>query len=127
MNGLRCQRRVIVVLTVLYALSMAMLGLSHAGRAEVSERVDLAAYSLPDGSMPALCLNGGDAPGSDRLSGGHCAACQLAAAPGLPGPGQVSIACPLCSTRVVLFVARAVPPTIVTLRDSRPRGPPSIG
>lgn len=83
------------------------------------------AFVLPDGSRPSIC--GTDAPaGSDHAAAGSiCAACLLAAAPGLPPPAD-GVALP--------DPGRPrwdpPPPTTAavgrTMPRAQPRGPPGV-
>lgn len=82
------QTRPICGFAALYALAMIVLGFAHQPLAVRSGAgVELAAYTLPDGSLPPLCgHDGGDAP-AQRVAAHICDACALAAAPGLvPAP-----------------------------------------
>lgn len=68
----------------LYALAIVLLGFAHQPiRANADIRADLAAYALPDGSLPPICGDVG-APGPGQGAAvAHCDACALSAAPGL--------------------------------------------
>lgn len=69
-----------------YALAIASLGIGHQTRANAAPSLDLAAYVLPDGSLPDVCA--GDGQSSDQhgipqgASKGLCDACLLTSAPG---------------------------------------------
>ena len=69
----------------LYLFAGLVVGAGHRPLAIVSD--PLAAYVLPDGSRPVLCLTDklsppGETDGSIQVE--HCDACRLASAPGLP-------------------------------------------
>lgn len=78
-------------LCVLCALAFLMLGFAHkppvadAGQIPASE---IAAYILPDGTLPVLCLpsQDGKAKHHGHETGSVCEACRLAAATILPAP-----------------------------------------
>jgi hypothetical protein len=80
-------------ITALYVLAMVFVGLAHRPAAHASASIDLAAYTLPDGTVPDLCLNGaGDIPGSgNSVTPGLCDACRLSVAPGLGAIEQCQI------------------------------------
>jgi hypothetical protein len=83
MLGIFRQRGLRLWVIALYALSMAVVGFAHRGTpASPSSGVDLAAYALPDGTLPTLCQDGetGKAP---SVVSAACDACLLTAAPGL--------------------------------------------
>jgi hypothetical protein len=85
MAKMRTFRTFRIWVAALYALSMAMLGFAHAMPARLSSAAgaDLAAYVLPDGSVPSLCISG-ENPGKQMAAGQVCDACLLTASPGLP-------------------------------------------
>jgi hypothetical protein len=85
MERLRELRTVRILITALYALSMAVLGFAHisAPSAFSAERLDLSSYALPDGSLPEVCLSGQGSK-APHLAGPECDACLLTASPGLP-------------------------------------------
>jgi hypothetical protein len=49
--------------------------------------LELAAFALPDGSLPQLCLAYDDAEGGGGLAPPHCFACRLVLAPASAGVG----------------------------------------
>lgn len=84
------------VVLALYALAMVTLGFAHkmpvTGFAD-DVRLELAALTLPDGSVPDLCLTG-DASGQDTAHAGVCDACLLTAAPGLGAVASMDLPLP---------------------------------
>ncbi|WP_371348116.1 hypothetical protein [Ancylobacter sp. IITR112] len=50
--------------------------------------IDLSQYTLPDGTLPDLCLSPTDADGASHAPAHHpgCDACRLQGAPAVPGP-----------------------------------------
>lgn len=96
-----------------YALATLTLGFAHKPVA-VSNRApdfDLAAYQLPDGTLPDLCLgqDGGSPAGKGAV---HCDACVLTVAAGLTPPGGSVLRTP--DSRVVSPALPDIPS-----RDSR--------
>ena len=75
-----------VLVIALYALTLALLGFAHQTSAIAAPVLELAAYALPDGSLPDVCA--GDGQSSDQhgipqgASKGLCDACLLTSAPG---------------------------------------------
>lgn len=111
-------------LAALYALALVLLGFAHRPPPAASDfRVDLAAYAMPDGSLPTLCGGAGDAGSGQSTASVHCEACALSAAPGLAGAPQVFVVAP--TVRTVALHARDpgqyVPPT---RHAPSSRGPP---
>jgi hypothetical protein len=81
--------RLRAAVAALYAVTMLLLGAAHAPVAGTVAKpvVDLAAFLLPDGSLPDLCIvadGGSGDPASNHLPASLCDACLLTGAPGLP-------------------------------------------
>lgn len=75
--------------------AIATLGFAHQRAADAAPpAIDLAAYSLPDGTLPSICSVGSDegsgdeGPRASRL----CVLCLLIGAPGLPPPAETAMA-----------------------------------
>ncbi len=86
------QSRANLWVVALYALTMATLGFAHKPVAPVAgahSAIEMAAYALPDGTLPDLCLTGHDQDGRQGAAAGHCDACALSHAPGLVPPTQI--------------------------------------
>ena len=125
MSGLR-QGRLRMVVVGLYAMAMLLLGFAphQLGPARAADPF-LAAYTLPDGSVPDLCLTS-TGEEEDHLGGGTCDACRLTAAPGLAA-APVGMALPIdvvLVSRVDSAVVLAV--TTAVYGRAHPRGPPAI-
>lgn len=76
---------------VLCVVTLVFIGLAHRAPAVATSSLsasEIAAFTLPDGSWPALCLPGDGKASDDKgqLAGGGCEACRLAAAMLLPQP-----------------------------------------
>ena len=82
MTWVRNQRVIRLWLVAFYALSMALVGFTHAAPPSAA-KIDLAAYVLPDGSLPTICLNTGDTGGTPQMGSTPCDACLLISASGL--------------------------------------------
>lgn len=124
MRTARLQKSRLIV-AILYGLVMALLPLAHQG-AELSRpgSIELAAYALPDGSLPLLCKAAGTS--SDRAADkSACPACTLLSLAGLLVPSQK------CTTGEVVASAAELPcpdhraPVTGAHNSARPRAPPS--
>jgi hypothetical protein len=108
---------------ILCVMTLVMVGFAHKPLAEAPLALQFAAYVLPDGSLPTLCLN--EDPSKPAKMGDHgCDACRLAAAVLVPVPPQIgalaisySYAAPFVGRRTYLS-QRLYPPS------SGPRAPP---
>ncbi|MFN8721312.1 MAG: hypothetical protein ACK5YI_10815 [Rhodospirillales bacterium] len=83
--------RLRAAVATLYAVAMLLLGVAHAPVAGTVAKplVDLAAFLLPDGSLPDLCVvadGGSDDPAPYHAAAALCDVCLLSGAPGLPPP-----------------------------------------
>ena len=89
--AIRADRGLVVAAALLVALLSALVGFSHRS---LDLRPALAAFALPDGSAPLICLTG-ETPqtGGDPAGGLLCDACTLAAAPGLLSRPPEAAAC----------------------------------
>ena len=87
---------------------------------------DLAAYVLPDGSLPVLCLDDYDGDGKPDGISGHCEFCRIAASVDLPAPPQIADRGGLGTVFAVLAPGEDhIPPSGVP-PSAPPRGPPSF-
>lgn len=114
------------IVLALYALAMIGLGFAHQAPVvplDADARAELAAFALPDGSTPDLCLTG-DESGGGAAHAGVCDACLLTSAPGLGAVAAPVLPVPVdrvpatVATLVSAFVPASVPP-------SQSRGPPA--
>ncbi len=83
MRSMRFRHRTTLPLVVFYGLAMLLMPLAHRP-VGAPNRPDLAAFALPDGTVPVLCTT---LPGKADQPAGHskvvCEACLLITAPGL--------------------------------------------
>ncbi|MDP2731991.1 MAG: hypothetical protein Q8O63_02600 [Hoeflea sp.] len=114
---------------MLCALSLLLVAFAHKplaldDAASVISSAELAAFVLPDGTLPDLCLTGEDDP--RHAAATHCEACRIAASVDLPSPlgGYVITRWFAAAELAVLHDAR---PAYPALRPgASPRGPPSF-
>lgn len=72
---------------IVCAIALMMLSFAHKPPPSVPAELQFAAYILPDGKLPTLCINDlGSEKGKDKLADKGCDACRLAAAVLLPEP-----------------------------------------
>ncbi len=115
-----------VWLVALFALSATLTGFSHR-HAHAIAKLDLSAYTLPDGTVPVVCFGMGD--GSDDALPGEftrCEACLALSGANLPPPCPVVQAVDfgdgILLTPIEQTAAQARLPVRATSRD-----PPEAG
>lgn len=83
------QSRASYGIAALYALAMVLLGFAHRPiPLQTIEPVSLAAYALPDGTLPDICQHD-PSTGQHDARDGRCDACALSHAPGLLAPAAI--------------------------------------
>lgn len=115
-----------VAAAALFVLAQLTLGLAHRPIASPSlppsaARVDLAAYALPDGTVPDICLNGGDE--GTVLKSRPCDACVLTSAPGLAAAPEPALV-PPDGRRIAHLAMRSEPRDSEKARGAQARAPP---
>lgn len=124
MLGTLRQSRASFWIVALYALAVATLGLAHKPVVvSAPTAVELAAYALPDGTLPDLCLTG-HAGSTEQALNSHCEACALSHAPGLAFAAQVCILA-AASTKIAFAIDPAGQFSPSPQRGPAPRGPPA--
>jgi len=119
-----CRANVWIV--ALYALAIATLGFVHkpvAPAASAPSAIEMAAYALPDGTLPDLCLTGHDQQGPQSAAAGHCDACALSHAPGLVPPAQIALPAQV-SPRIAAWIDPSGQFAPALQRGPTSRGPP---
>jgi len=122
MLGTLRHSRIGFVVIALYALAMATLAGAH--QPAVAGAAELAAYALPDGTLPTICGHD-DAQAPAKAATGHCEACALASAPGMVPPQAASFVAPGVLRRVAWIDphGQLLPST---QRAPASRGPPAL-
>ena len=110
----------------LYLFAGLVVGAGHRTLAIASD--PLAAYVLPDGSRPVLCLTEkllapGETDGSIQVE--HCDACSLASAPGLPPIDASHLRIERDGLSLKFAVPNDAPIPSLQSRSHCIRGPPS--
>ncbi len=112
---------------MLCVVALVLLGLAHRPAVSPAPQFstqEIAALTLPDGTVPELCLPSEDGKGKIHAAASDCEACRISAAALLPVPADaVGIRMPLASAIILPQPAEAhyrqlFPP------DSHPRAPP---
>lgn len=114
---------------ILCAIALLCVGFAHKTPVSVTAipTAELAAYTLPDGSLPVLCLpeDGGHGKGGGHDFGNGCEACRITASTVLPLPSD-TIGRPVVAGEIIelplrreAFYRQLFPP------NTSPRGPPS--
>lgn len=113
-----------LALRLLCAVLLVALGFAH--RPASAMPGDIAAYALPDGSFPTICIpeNGDSKTGKDM--GQRCEACRVAGAVALPSPPcEGADVAPIIERAAFVFTPERFhrlnfPP------NAPPRGPPAL-
>ncbi len=116
-----------LLLRIMCAIAFVCIGFAHKLPVQASQiTADLAQYTLPDGTLPVLCLPTDDGHSkTDHGLGSGCEACRLTATSLVPTPTDIH-GSPILRELVFEVVA----PSESTYRqlfppNSSPRGPPS--
>ena len=116
-----------VVVRALCVLALLAVGFSHRAPAFASLALstsEIAALTLPDGTVPELCLPGEMDDGKSQAGFTHCEACLISASVLLPTPADITgkrLAAAvdvLLPPRVEAFYRQLFPP------NAAPRAPP---
>lgn len=114
------------LLHIMCAVALMMIGFAHKPVPSLLPEVQFAAYLLPDGKLPSLCVTDtGDEPGKNLPHHSGCDACRLSGAILLSEPPTVTLlVAELAAAAAVLeryfhLHPRLHPPS------SGPRAPPS--
>lgn len=121
---------VAIWLRILCAVALVCIGFAHripmANAAPSAQ--ELAAYSLPDGSLPVLCITQDDSSSGKQstISDKSCDACRLNASTDLPTPAVLDIPSlkpmrqAILPVRFEAFTRQLFPP------NAAPRAPPAV-
>ncbi len=123
---LACMRQIRLrpIVAVLYAVAALTLGLAHKPLVASSDsRVELAAFALPDGSLPDICGSGQGNEPAHGHSSATCDACLVSHAPGLVLAAPPILGAPrlIATVEPVLLVE---PVIAAPTRAPNSRGPP---
>lgn len=81
-------RELRLIFAALYAVALILVAYAHKPisldlSTGTVPQAELAAYALPDGSVPVICLNGSSSGDGPTVGGAFCDACLITAAAGL--------------------------------------------
>lgn len=119
------------VVRILCVIALVSVGFAHqvpAATGEGGGPTDYAAYALPDGSLPTICVTITDDSGKashDHADNHGCEACRISATAMLPSPADMSGApvgyavAEAPPLQAMVFHHRPLPP------NTGPRAPPS--
>lgn len=119
----RTRPRHLIALRILCVMALVFAAFAHT--APLSAQSGDVAYALPDGTVPALCLNGGSQH-PQKAAKDHCEFCRIAGSVATPTPPDT------CLAEVALDSAAPPQPSAVRLarpayfRSAPPTGPPSL-
>ncbi|GEO85865.1 MULTISPECIES: hypothetical protein [Alphaproteobacteria] len=115
------------VTRTLCVIALIAVGLSHRppafGPPNLSP-AEIAALTLPDGSLPELCLGGEGEDGKNHSGTSHCDACLISSSVLTPTPVDVA------GVRLAIVVAALLPPRFEAFHrhvfppNAAPRAPP---
>jgi hypothetical protein len=115
---------------IVCALALLMVAFAHkplgvSDRLAAYAGVDVAQYILPDGTLPDLCLSGGD-HGGHHAKSNDCEACRIASSADLPLPvSGISFNCALAAHEPAFPQGVAFAPAALRPGAS-PRAPPAL-
>ena len=106
-------------------LSLLLVSFVHSPAVSIADdAVDLAAYALPDGTLPVLCLTGGTDDGKGQVDGKSCEFCRLASSIVLADAPTDFLSCPLSAELPFSPPSSDGFVRQVFSANSPPRGPP---
>lgn len=123
MNVLRSPRMNALAAVVFLLAAVVNSHAFRLGAPQQAGPVDLAQYTLPDGTVPGFCLTPEDdgTPGNGSI---HCGFCRLIAMPGLPGGPADTVGAPAFAVPVAYGAPSCGPRGQRTLHRAHARGPP---
>lgn len=113
---------------MLCVVALVLLGLAHRPAVSPGPQLspqEIAALTLPDGTLPELCLPSDEGTGKSHVASSDCEACRISAAVLLPAPADA------VGSRMPLIAAVTLPqPAEAHVRQlfppsSHPRAPPA--
>ncbi len=115
--------RFVTLVRITCALALLLVAFAHRPVAFAAVPFDVSAYTLPDGTIPDLCVPGNSGSGEVHPTG--CEFCRLAVAIILPEPSPEFWRVLAAGERIApLASAPAIPPLAAFLHPVR--GPPTI-
>lgn len=75
-----------IVLRLLCAVLLVALGFAHRPAAAPAMPMDISAYTLPDGTVPTICIPDEGTGKTGKEIGQRCEACRISSAAAVPTP-----------------------------------------
>ena len=114
-----------LLVAALYAVAMLSVAFAHkVERRAANDTIDLAAYALPDGTLPIICGDQNGPPIHGESGNTFCDACRLCSAPGLDVPVAITFAPALGFIDSYFRPASNRSRRVITIDAPQPRGPP---
>ena len=86
--------------------------------------VDLGGYVAPDGSIPVLCIAGGNTQGPVKINKGQCDFCRNVSVAALPEPSGLFESCTISAVTRIAFAPQDETFWQTVYKNASPRGPP---
>ena len=115
-----------IALRLFCAALLIALGFAHRPMTASAMPMDMAAYMLPDGTIPTLCLPEHADSKSDKDMAPRCEACRISSAAVLPMPSCEASAITLATERVAFVAAPERFHRLAFPPNAPPRGPPAL-
>jgi hypothetical protein len=120
---LKQRKTIAAIVRLMSVIALVMVGFAHKPVVAQPLKLQFAAYILPDGTLPTLCLN--DDPSQPATLADHgCDACRLAAAILVPAPPRIAAHAIAFSTVVAVFARQHALVRSLYPPSSGPRAPP---
>lgn len=123
-------RRLEAYVRILCALALLAVGFTHKPPAieqTTLTAAELALYTLPDGTLPDLCLTDEDGGGSHHSAfGSGCEACRISASVALPCPSDTAGEVVKREFARLLPLVEAPPARQIVAPNAKPRAPPAL-
>lgn len=120
----RFERHIRILVAAFATLSLLLVGFAHTVPAQPLEP-DLAAYTLPDGSIPVICMTGSGEEPAGNAGFGRCEFCRISSAIALPEPPVDFTSCAAEPVFVFDLPHVDIPPREVFADNAPARGPPA--
>lgn len=114
------------MLRIMCALALVFAAFAHRPvQPDFPDDFGIAAYTLPDGTIPVICLTGPDGKPNGNAGGSRCEFCRIASATALPEPPVEFAPCAIEVTLTFNPPIIAAPTRQVFSGNAPVRGPPT--
>ena len=116
-----------LVLSLALTLALVMTAFSHRAAVPVDGSRNLAAYVLPDGSLPSLCVSDDERSGGTKQGHGHpCEFCRIAGSAGLAPAPDIVVLQRFATRQEPPFQKGLICPLPALFPAAPYRGPPAL-